>query len=99
MNNLNERKVSKFVFWAPRALAIALIAFLALFSLDVFGTGLSFWQTVAALLLHNIPVFVLIGILVVSWKWEIVGGIVFILAGLAYWIKVKKEVYQEVFVE
>ena len=34
--------------------------------------------------MHNIPVFILIIILVISWKYEIVGGIAFILAGLFY---------------
>jgi hypothetical protein len=55
-----------------------------MFSLDVFGNGLTFWQTVVAFLMHNIPVFVLIVVLIISWKREIVGGVAFILAGLAY---------------
>jgi len=79
-----KKKVSKFVYWAPRILSIIFIAFLALFSLDVFGNGLSFWEVVAAFLMHNIPVFVLIAVLWISWKHEIVGGIAFILAGFAY---------------
>ncbi len=33
---------------------------------------------------HNIPVFVLLIVLLISWKHEIVGGIAFILAGLLY---------------
>jgi hypothetical protein len=55
-----------------------------LFSLDVFGQGYGFWGTLGAFLMHNIPVFVLVAILVISWKYEIVGGIAFILAGLLY---------------
>jgi uncharacterized membrane protein HdeD (DUF308 family) len=58
--------------------------FLALFSLDVFDEGLGFWGTVLGLFMHNIPVFVLIAVLAISWKREIVGGIVFILAGILY---------------
>ena len=34
--------------------------------------------------MHNIPVFILLVVLLISWKREIVGGIVFILAGLAH---------------
>lgn len=79
-----KRNVGKFVFWAPRVLAILFIAFLALFSLDVFDEGLGFWQVAIGLLVHNIPVFILIAVLVVAWKYEIVGAIVFFLAGLAY---------------
>jgi hypothetical protein len=76
--------VSKFVYWTPRILSIVFLAFLALFSLDVFGNGYTFWQTMLALLMHNIPVFLLLIVLLISWKYEIVGGIAFILAGLLY---------------
>jgi lipopolysaccharide export LptBFGC system permease protein LptF len=34
--------------------------------------------------MYNIPVFILLIVLLISWKHEIVGGIVFILAGLLY---------------
>jgi hypothetical protein len=34
--------------------------------------------------MHNIPVFILMAILIISWKYEIVGGIAFILAGIFY---------------
>jgi hypothetical protein len=77
-------KVSKFIFWTPRILSILFICFLAMFSLDVFSPGLSFWEIVLGLFMHNIPIFLLIAVLVISWKHEVVGGIVFILAGLAY---------------
>ena len=76
--------MSKFVYWTPRIASIVFIAFLALMSLDVFGTGLGFWGTVVAFLMHNIPVFILIAVLWIAWKYEIVGGIAFILAGIAY---------------
>lgn len=79
-----KKRVSKFVYWTPRILSIIFIAFMALMSLDVFGTGLGFWGTVLAFFMHNIPVFILIVVLWISWKYEIVGGIAFILAGLLY---------------
>jgi len=78
------KKVSKFVYWTPRILSILFIAFLALFSLDVFGNGYTFGQTLVALFMHNVPVFILAIVLWISWKYEIVGGIAFILAGLLY---------------
>jgi hypothetical protein len=78
----------KFIFWTPRILSIILILFLALFSLDIFEMELGFWGTIAGLLIHNIPSFVLTVILIISWKYEIVGGIAFILAGLLYIVSV-----------
>ena len=76
--------MNKFLYWTPRILSILLILFLALFSLDVFGNGYSFWETIAGLLIHNIPVFILTILLIISWKHELVGAITFILAGLLY---------------
>jgi hypothetical protein len=72
------------LFWTPRILSIIFICFLALFSLDVISPELSFWQIVVGLFMHNIPVFILLAVLLISWKYEIVGGIIFILAGLLY---------------
>lgn len=78
------RKIGKFIYWAPRILSIIFILFLALFSLDVFGMGLNFWQAILALLMHNIPALILSIILLISWKYEWVGGVAFILAGIIY---------------
>lgn len=77
-------KINKFVYWIPRILSIIFILFLAIFSLDIFDMKLSFWETVLGLFMHNIPVFVLSIILLISWKHEIVGGIAFTLAGTLY---------------
>jgi hypothetical protein len=78
------KKVSKFVYWVPRIFSILFLIWLAIFSLDVFGNGYTFWQTVLAFLMHNIPVFVLLIILIIAWKHEIVGAIAFFVAGLLY---------------
>lgn len=77
-------KKNKFIFWTPRILAILFILFLALFSLDIFDGNYGFWGTVLGLFMHNIPSLILLIVLLISWKHEIVGGIVFILAGLLY---------------
>ncbi len=78
------RKVGRFIYWTPRVASMAFILFLALFSLDIFDMKLGFWGTVVGLFMHNIPSLVLLAVLVVSWKYELVGGIAFIFAGLFY---------------
>ena len=55
-----------------------------MFSLDIFEGNYGFWGTILGLFMHNIPVFILSILLWISWKYEIVGGISFILAGLSY---------------
>ena len=79
-----EKNISKSLYWTPRILSIIFILSLLLLSLDVFAEGLSFWETALGLFMHNIPALVLLIALLISWKYEIVGGIVFILAGIFY---------------
>ncbi|MFA5076515.1 MAG: hypothetical protein WC480_03825 [Patescibacteria group bacterium] len=79
-----EKKVNKFIYWTPRIMSILFIIFLTLFSLDVFEGHYGFGGTVVALLIHNIPAVILAIVLWLAWKREIVGGIIFILAGFLY---------------
>ncbi len=72
------------LFWTPRALSIAFIAFLSLFALDVFEGNLGFWRTALALIMHLIPVFVLIAALILAWRWEWIGAALYGAAGLLY---------------
>ena len=80
MSNFSKRAL----FWTPRALSIAFIAFLSLFALDVFDEHLGLWQTVLALTMHLIPSFVLIAALVLAWRWEWIGAALYGAAGLLY---------------
>ena len=77
-------KINKFLYWTPRILGIIFILFLMMFSLDVFEPGLTVWQITVGLFMHNIPALILLITLIISWQHELVGGIVFNLAGLAY---------------
>jgi len=70
--------------WVPRILAILFIFFISLFSLDVFEMEGSFLQKVGGFLIHNIPTFILLVVLIISWKYELVGVVVFLLAGIFY---------------
>jgi hypothetical protein len=66
MSNLSKR----LFFWTPRVLSIAFIAFLSVFALDVFDGRHGIRQTMLAFLIHQIPVFVLIAVLILSWRRE-----------------------------
>lgn len=81
---MRNPQISKFIYWTPRILSIIFILFLSLFSLDVFEPGISLGQALLGLLIHDIPSLILTIVLIISWRHEIVGGVAFILAGLAY---------------
>lgn len=76
----------KILFWAPRALSILFILSISMFAMDVFGEGYKFPEILVAFFMHMVPSFVLIGITVIAWKWEKVGGLIFILVGVVFTI-------------
>jgi hypothetical protein len=80
MSNFSKRAL----FWTPRILSIAFIAFLSLFALDVFDGHHSFWPTMLAFIMHQVPVFVLIAALILAWRWEWIGAALYASAGLLY---------------
>lgn len=73
----------KILYWVPMVLAILTGLLLLVFSFDSFGGDSTFGKELQGFLVHNIPLFVLIIILVVAWKYEIVGGVLFILMFIA----------------
>jgi len=76
--------IAKAIRWAPRAGAIMIIFFVSLFSLDVFGMGGTFLETLVGLLMHNLPTIAMIILLVFAWRRPLVGAIAFLLAGLFF---------------
>jgi len=84
MSHFSERVL----YWAPRSPSLAFVVLLSLFALDVFDHQLGFWQTAQALAMHLIPSFVLIGALIVAWRWEWMEAVLYGGAGLlyVYWV-------------
>ena len=70
------------MYWFPRILSILLILLMLSLSFDSFEGIKSFGIKLLGFLIHNIPVLILTGILIIAWKWEIAGGILFILASI-----------------
>ncbi|MFH1331771.1 MAG: hypothetical protein ABIH63_00620 [archaeon] len=72
-----KKGVGRVFHWAARVLAILVIVFLAMFSLDVFEEGFSLLE-LGGFFIHSIPSIFLLGALFVAWKREKVGGIIFL---------------------
>ena len=66
----------KIIHWAPRIICILAILFVSMFALDSFDPEYNLWQQLQAFFMHLIPTYVLIILLVIAWKWELVGGLI-----------------------
>lgn len=80
--------MNKILYWTPRILTIVFILFLALFAFDVFEGEQSLIKKLTGFLIHLLPNFVLILLLILAWKREWIGAIAFTLAGIAYIVMV-----------
>lgn len=63
--------------WIPRVLCIISILFISMFALDAFDNRLPILKQIEGFLIHLIPSIVLTLVLIISWKWKLIGGIIF----------------------
>ncbi|TAH41210.1 MAG: hypothetical protein EYC69_09570 [Bacteroidetes bacterium] len=68
--------------WIPRILTMLIILFISMFALDAFSPELNLWQQLSDFVMHLIPSFLLVILLIIAWKRELIGGILFTLLGL-----------------
>ena len=80
---MTNRKL-KILFWIPRALCILGILFISLFALDAFEGDAPLKNKLIGFTIHLIPSFALIAILLIAWKWEKIGGLIFIILGVFF---------------
>ena len=57
-----------------------------MFALDVFSEGYGFGETILALLIHLVPTYLIVIALVIAWRWEGIGALLFILFALFYMV-------------
>ena len=74
----------RLLYWIPRVLCIVFILFISLFALDVFNESKGVGKIILDLFMHLIPTFVLTIVLILTWKREWIGGILFISLGFLY---------------
>ena len=79
-----KRSAKQILFWSPRVLGILIAVFVSLFALDVLGEGYSIVETIVALAMHLIPTFVILIVLGIAWRWEWIGGFLFVTLGVLY---------------
>ena len=74
----------RFLFWTPRVLSVLFAAFLGIFAADVFDETQGFWSTALALFLHLIPSGLILLMLVIAWRREWLGVILYLAFGLMF---------------
>ena len=74
----------RLLLWTPRVLGILASVFIGLFALDAFGEGKSFLQAFPDFVMHLVPAFVLLGLVVASFRWAWIGAAGFIGLALMY---------------
>ena len=72
------------IHWLPRVICILAILFISMFAADAFEPGFTIWQQFGHFFIHLIPSFGLLAFLMIAWKWEYVGGVIFILIGIGF---------------
>jgi len=55
-----------------------------MFALDAFDARLTILQQISDFFIHLIPSFILALFLFVAWKWELIGGVIFVLLGVGF---------------
>jgi hypothetical protein len=85
-----NKPLKQILFWMPRLAGSLFALFLSLFAFDVFGMQLGFWGTLAALFMHLIPSLLLAVAVILAWRWEWVGAVLFIGWGVWYGLSLSR---------
>jgi len=75
------------LFWTPRIICIVFAVFISIFALDVFEQGYGILKTITALLIHLIPTGIVVIILLISWRRQWVGAILFNALAVFYLVR------------
>jgi hypothetical protein len=70
--------MQKFLYVLPRAFALLVTAFFAIFILEGFGPGFGWQDSV----MHLVLALVVLAITIVAWKWPKIGGWLFVIIAL-----------------
>ena len=80
----------RLLLWIPRILGILVSMFIGMFALDAFSAGKPFLRALPDFIIHLIPAFVLLGLVVVSFRRPWIGAVAFIGLAVAYAVTMSK---------
>lgn len=71
------------IYWLPRILSLCFVVFVSLFALDAFS-GPDLAENIAGFLIHLIPSVIILLLVIIAWKYDLVGAIVFFGLAILY---------------
>jgi hypothetical protein len=72
------------VWWTPRVFGLAFCGFLALLALDALRGGQTLLEALPDFAVHLLPAAIVLGAIVVAWRSELLGAIVFFALAITY---------------
>lgn len=78
----------RLLLWSPRILGILVSLFIGTFALDAFSEGKPLLTALRDFVIHLIPAFVLLGIVVASFRRQWIGAVAFIGFAFVYAVTV-----------
>ena len=81
-----KRTPRNFLTWFPRVLALVFAGFISIFALDSFEGHDSILLKIGHLILHLVPTMTVLAALWLAWYRRILGGLVFMMLGMAFTI-------------
>ena len=85
--------MGKILYWSPRILGVLGILFISAFALDVFGTGAPLSSVLVGLFMHLLPSIFLAVLLGIAWRFEIIGGVAFLLVSCVPFVLLSNPVW------
>ena len=79
-----EKKKTPTMIKVARLVGFAFAAFLSVFAMDVFAEPGTVLEILTALLMHLIPTFLVLAVVLISWKREWLAALLFILLDVFY---------------
>lgn len=76
--------VPRWLYWTPRVLGILFAVFVSLFALDALEGPGGAGRRLAAFAMHLVPTALVVAALLVAWRWEGIGGLLFVGLGVYY---------------
>ncbi len=80
-----RKGAGKWFFILSRVLGIGIVLFIGLFALDVFPEEGFSLEALPGFIVHLIPSFALIIVLLVAWRYELIGFLLYLGSGVLYY--------------